>query len=165
MTSVRDIIIVAIILFVVGTSIVFITKIGHNINNQLLEVPIFNNTESSREVITSVDAAINSTDYLYLALFIAFFISIIIFGYLVGGTQVMSVIYFFIIILFTFVSIILQLAWMDIASTPQLVTTVAQLPITNYILSHLGYFTALMGIIGLIAMYAKPYIGGDGYYE
>lgn len=165
MTSVRDIIIIAIILFVVGTSLVFIVKMGHSINTQLLNVSVISTNTEAVEVINATDTAINMSDYLYLALFIAFFISIIIFGYLVGGSPIMAPIYFFILIIFTFVSTIIQLAWGEISSHAELITTVAQLPITNYILSHLGYFIAVMGIVGIIAMYAKPYISDGGVYQ
>lgn len=156
MTSVRDIIIVVMILFAVGISLTFIVKIGHSINSQLLNVPIINQTTTAHNVIDSSDVAINSSDYLYLALFIGFFISIIIFGWLVGGIPIMSVIYFILVVLFTFVSVIFQLAWIDLAASGEIVSTVAQLPITNYILSHLAYFTAIMGIVGILVMYAKP---------
>jgi hypothetical protein len=166
MSSVRDIIIIAIILLIVGVSITFIVKIGHNINAQLLTVPIFNETTQAREVIESVDVAINSTDYIYLALFIGFFLSIIIFGWLVGGTTILAPIYFFIIILFTFVSAILQHAWIEISTHPEVVVTLSSLPITNYILSHLAYFIAVMGLVGLLVMYAKPYMtDSGGVYE
>ena len=166
MTSVRDIILVAAVLFAVGISLVFIVKIGHQINTQLLITPSINSTASAVSVIQHADTAINSSDYIYLALFIGFFISIIIFGWLVGGTTIMAPIYFFIIILFTFVSIILQEAWKEIATHTEVITTIAQLPITNYILSHLGYFIAIMGIIGIIAMYAKPYVSDNtGVYQ
>lgn len=156
MTSVRDIIVLAIILFVVGLSVTFIVKIGHSINSQLLLVPTINNTTSAHNAIDSADTAVNSSDYLYLALFIAFFISIIMFGWLIGGTPIMSIIYFILVILFTFVSVILQLAWIDLANSGELVATIASLPITNFILSHLGYFVALMGLTGIFVMYAKP---------
>lgn len=162
MSSVRDIIIIAIVLFAIGISLTFIVKIGHNINTQLLNVPIINDTVEARSVIQHADIAINSSDYLYLALFIGFFISIIIFGYLVGGTTIMAPIYFIIVILFTFVSTIIQMAWVEVANHSELVSTVAQLPITNYILSHLAYFMAIFGLVGIVSMYAKPYISSDG---
>jgi len=166
MTSVKDIIIVAIILFIVGLSIVFIVKAGHNINAQLLLTPTINNSAPAKSVINHVDAAINMTDYLYLALFIAFAISVIIFGWLVSGTTIMAPIYFFILILFTFISGIIQMVWIEIASTSQLTTTIAVLPITNYILSHLAFFIAILGLLGILTMYAKPYVSDNsGVYQ
>ena len=162
MSSVRDILLICVLLFVVGIGIVFIANISHRINSNILVVPAFNNSAEAVEVINSADAAINYVDFIYLALFISFFISLVIFGYLVGGSAIMAPIYFFIVIIFSFVSVLLQLAWIDIAASSQLVTTVASLPITNFILSHLGYFTVAMGLVGIIAMFAKPpeYQGG-----
>ena len=159
MTSVRDIIVVVIILFVVGLTTVFSVLIGHRVNEQILTVQSFNDSADAVEVINSADSAINMSDYVYLALFIAFFISIILFGWFIGGHPVMAPIYFFVVILFVFVAIVLQLAWIDIVAGSEFVSTIADLPITDFILSHLGYFTAIFGLTGILVMFAKP---GEG---
>ena len=156
MTSIRDIIFIVALLFVVGVSVMFIVKIGHNVNTQLLNVSVFNNSVAASNVIQHTDMAINSMDYIYLAFFISFAIGIIIFGYLIGGTPIMTPIYLFILVIFAFVGVLLQLAWGDIGSSAQLLSTTSNLPITNFILLHLGYFTVVLGLLGILSMYAKP---------
>lgn len=156
MTSVRDIIFVVILLFVVGMSVMFMVKIGHNINTQLLNVTTFNNSVDASDVIRNTDNAINSMDYIFLAFFIAFCIGVMIFGYNVGGTPIIAPIYFFILIIFAFIGVLLQLAWADIGGSASLIATTSDLPITNFILTHLGYFTVVIGLLGIISMYAKP---------
>ena len=156
MTSVKDIIIVTIILFVVGIATTLIVSMSHSINDQLLKVNTFNDSIEARTVIQSADTASNSSDYIYLALFIGFFISVIITGWFIGGYPIAAPIYFFILIIFVFVAVILQMTWADISATSSISTMVADLPITNFILSKLGYFTAAMGLTGILVMYAKP---------
>jgi hypothetical protein len=163
MSSVRDIIIICVVLVAVGLSVVFAVDIGHRVNTNLLLVPAINDSAEAKNVIVKADAAINMSDYLYLAFFIGFFVAIIIFGWLVGGIPILAPIYFFIVVFFTFVAAILQEVWKDIISNPQVVGTVASLPITNFILSHLGMFMAVFGLVGIVVMYAKPKDSGVNY--
>lgn len=163
MSSVRDIIIIAVILFATGISVMFSVDIGHRVNTNLLTIPVMNSSTEAVEVIQSADAAINMTDYIYLAFFIAFFIAIIIFGWLVGGTPILAPIYFFLIIIFVFVSIVLQEIWKEIVLNPEIILTTLDIPITNFILSHLGIFMTVFGLAGIIMMYAKPSSNGANY--
>ena len=156
MSSVRDILLVTVLLFAIGLSVVLVVNLSHRINDNLLITPTINNTSEAVSVIQKADIAVNMSDYLYLALFIGFFISVMIFGYFVGGHPIMAPIYFFLVIIFTFVAIILQLVWGDVSLTSSLVSTVADLPITSFILSHIGYLTAVVGLVGIMAMFAKP---------
>lgn len=163
MSSVRDILIIAILLFAVGISIMFSVRIGHDVNTNLLSISTINETAQAQEVISNADEAINSVDYIYLAFFIAFFISIIIFGWLVGGIPILAPIYFFSVILFVFVSIILQNVWLDISTNPEIILTTLDLPITTFILNNLGIFMTVFGLVGIIMMYAKPSSNGGNY--
>ena len=156
MANIEDILTIAIVLFVVGTATLFIVKAGHDINDNLKLVPTFNNSAEATALIDHADVALNSSDYIYLGLFIAFFLGLIITAWFVGGTAILAPIYFFILIIFTFVSVIIQKVWDDISAQSDMITTVAQLPITNFILGHLGYFVAIFGIVSIIVMFAKP---------
>ena len=156
MTSVRDIILITIILFILGIAAMFMVNINHKINTKLLSISTFSNNTAATNVITKADTAQNSLDYIYLAIFIGFFISIIVFGWLVGGLPIFAPIYFFLIMIFSFIGVILQLVWIEIGSNSTIIATTSQLPITNFILLHLGYFTVAMGLVGLVVMFAKP---------
>ena len=155
MTSVKDIIIIVILLFIVGVSLTLIVDAGHRINAKLITVPTFNTTDTL-SVINHADAAINSTDYIYLALFIGLFLSIIITGWFVGGLPIAAPIYFFVVVIFTFVSVILQQVWNDMMLNSNILSASLSLPITSFILSHLGLFTAIFGLVGILLMFAKP---------
>jgi hypothetical protein len=160
MSSVRDIIFIAVLLFAVAICITFAVDIGHRVNSNLLTIGTINSSVDAVGVIDHADAAINMTDYLYLACFIAFFIGIIIFGYITGGNPILAPIYFFALVIFVFVSIILQLVWIDIANNPEVITATVSLPITMFIVSNLGYFMTAFGLIGIVIMFAKrPEVG------
>ena len=156
MSAVRDILVICILLFAVGISLVLIVDLSHRINANILVAPSINDTAEAVEVIVHTEAAINQTDYIYLALFIGFFIGIMVFGYFVGGHPIMAPIYFFIVVVFAFIAVILQLVWGDIASNSELIGATVSLPITCFILAHLVYFTIVFGLLGIVAMFAKP---------
>jgi len=156
MANIEDILTITIVLFVVGVAILFIVKAGHEINDNLKIVPTFNNTPEAVEVISSTDEALNMSDYIYLALFLAFFIGLIVTAYFIGGTPIVAPIYFFILITFTFVATIVQVVWNQVSTNANTITTAAQLPITNFILSNIGYLTAIMGLVAIIVMFSKP---------
>jgi len=163
MTAVRDIIIISVVLFVIGIISFIFVGLSHSINNQLLLTPSINSSSHAVAVINSSDTASNMMDYIYLAMFIGLFLSIIIAGWFASSYPVFIPIYFILIILFTFVSVVLQLIWIDITATSYVSSTLTYLPITNYILSHLGYFIAVMGLVGILVMYAKPDNNGGSY--
>lgn len=163
MTSVRDIIVIAVVLFAVGISIMFSVRIGHDVNSNLLVLPVMNDSAEAVSVINHADAAINMTDYIYLACFIAFFISIIIVGWLTGGNPILAPIYFFCVVIFVFVSVVLQRVWADIAVHPEVISSTLNLPITAFILSHLAYFMTVFGLAGILIMFAKPPEAGGTY--
>ena len=156
MANIEDILTVVVVLFVVGIATFFIVKVGHDINDNLKLVPAINDTAAAVELLDDTDRAINMNDYIYLGLFLAFFFGLIITAWFVGGTPILAPIYFFILIIFTFVGVLLQNVWTDVSTNGDLLITAAQLPITNYILGHLGYLTAIFGIVSIIIMFAKP---------
>jgi hypothetical protein len=155
MADIQDILTIAIVLFIVGIATLFVVKTGHEINANLVLVPVINNTAGAVTIIESADVAVNMSDYIYLALFLSFFIGLIISAWYIGGEPILAPIYFFVLIFFTFVSVIIQQVWIQISTNAQTLTTLAQLPITNFILSHLGYFTAIFGLISIVIMFGK----------
>jgi hypothetical protein len=156
MTSVRDIILVAVVLFAVAISILVTVNISHKTLSNIHANPIFNNTPQAALALDKGDASLDYTDYVYFSAFLGIFLAIIIFGYLVGGLEVFSVIYFFLLIIFVVISYILQESWKTLVNSSDFVITAAALPLTNFIVSNLALMICIMGLVGLLAMYAKP---------
>ena len=156
MTSIRDIMLIGITLFAIGISLFYTVDIGQKVNNKLLNMSIFNTSTTASSAIIHSQQAINSTDYMYFAGFIGFFIAVIVFGYLVGGNPLFAPIYFFVLVIIVFICVILQLAWGDISSTPEILSLLGTLPLTNFVLSNLGTLMAVMGLTGMFVMFSKP---------
>jgi len=163
MSSVRDLMFISIILLVVGIALFSVVKVSHIINANLLANPTMNSSIEAQRVLGSADRVIDATDYIYLAALIGFFLGIIVLGWFMSAHPVMSVIYFILVILFTFVSTILQYVWVEYATSDEMVLTILNLPITYFILSHLAYFVAVFGLVGILVMFAKPTISEGNY--
>jgi hypothetical protein len=153
--NIEDVITSVVILFAVAFAIVLVINAGHRVNTALYNVPTFNNSAEVRAVISSSDTALDKMDYVYMGLFIGLFLGLMIGAYFVGGIPILAPIYFFILILFSFIGIVLQKVWISSMEHASFVGTIANLPITNYIISHLGYFTVVIGLVSMVLMYVR----------
>lgn len=154
--SVLDVGLVAIAVF--GAAVIFLL-IDHTIIEY--ESAWSNNTivNSSSQAVSSVravrDLADSRLDYIVFALFMGLVLTIIISGWLVAANPIFSFFYFIVIVLFVIVSAILSFVWDKITTTGALVPTVANFPITNFIMTHFPKLIAVVGFIGLVVTFAK----------
>ena len=155
MSGVTDIIVISIILFSVGVALLVTVYVGHTVIADLKVQSSFNSSSQAVSVLNNSNTAINYTDYDYLGGFIGFFIMLIVTGYFVVGYPILSVIYYIVLILFGFISVILQNVWIYIISQPAFSSTSTTIPITNYIMMHLAYFMVAFGLIAMVVTYAK----------
>ena len=151
----RDIMVIAIILFVVGIGLLVTVFTGNTVINKVKVQTTIANNSNSVTVLNNSQQAINYSDYAYLGGFIGFFISLLVFAWFVPGYPVLSIIYFILLILFGFISVIFQNVWSYIISQQAFSSTVVNIPITSYICSHLAYFMVVFGLISMTIMYSK----------
>jgi lipoprotein signal peptidase len=59
------------------------------------------------------------------------------------------------------VSAALSNVWESFSTKAIFVTDMVQFPISNNIMLNLPLYIAVIGVIALIVMFAKPYVGGD----
>lgn len=158
MAAIRDIALITIVLFILGLIIVFVVKVNHEVNGRLLEQPSINSTSEAVDIVEKQDVNTDLMDYVFLCVFIGFFFGVLVVGWIVSGHPGFSVFYFLLLIIFVFVALMFQFAWTDFTANVALVSTLARLPITNFILSNLGVMMTIMGLAGLATTYAKPYV-------
>lgn len=151
----QDIMWIAIVLFTVAIGVLIVIFVGHNVVGQVKTIGVVANNTQAVSVLNNSQAAMDYSDYIYLGGFIGFFISLIVFAYFIGGYPVMSVIYFILLIIFGFISVILQNVWTYLIARPTFVATITAIPITNFIMLHLAYFMIIFGLISMTVMYSK----------
>lgn len=160
--SARDIILISVVLFVVGIGFFIFNFIGHTAVDGMLAVPVFNDSNASRTALISAEAQFDRFDYIGFGVFIGLSLVIIISGWMVGGYPVFMFIYF----AFVFVSVVLSMVfantWETVSQSSVFGLTINSFPLLNHILSYLPVYVAAIGIVGLMAMFSRPFMGGGG---
>ena len=93
--------------------------------------------------------------------FIALVLGLLITSWLIGANPLFMFVYFIIVTIGTLVSTILSNVWESITTDANLVGTLGVFPLTNHLLTNLPLYVAVVGVIGIIIMYAKPYMVGE----
>jgi len=120
--------------------------------------------ESSRAVdaLTISQDKSSMWDYFAMAVFIGFAISIIVTGWFIGGNPLFMVIYFLVLAGGVVVTMVLSNVWESFSTASVFGFATSPLPITNWLLSNLPIVLVIVGFLGMVAMFGKPYITSSG---
>ena len=121
-----------------------------------------NQSASTVSALGGVVKTLGRLDYVVFGLFIGFVLGIMITGWFVGGNPIFAFIYFIVIVVAVILSTILSNTWESISSASIFGSTVSAFPITNNLLAYLPFYVAVVGILGLLVMFAKPAFEGQG---
>ena len=158
--SVQDVLLAAIFLF--GFAIAFL--ITHNVMTrtveEMLTTTTINESEPTVKALGGITETLTRLDALIFAVLVAFILGIIITGFLVGGHPIFMFIYFIVIILSVVISTVLANTWETATATAQLTSSLTAFPITNFIMLKLPIFVTIIGFIGIVVMFGKPYVFG-----
>ena len=106
--------------------------VANTMTNQLIAEPTINESDAAVEALGTVNTISNRLDYVVFGLFI---------GLVLG--------------------MIFSNVWDTVTQSSIFGTTVANFPITNNIMGNLPLYLGIIGIIGLVVMFAKPYVVGQ----
>ncbi len=159
--AVRDVLIIGVLLFTVAIGLFIINFASNTVIDSMVGIAEYNQSSDAVAALQNTqDKVINRSDYLIVGLFMGLALALIITGWFIGGNPIFSFIYSIIVILGVIFSSILAHIWQEITTASVFGTTVANFPISNHILSWLPMYLAIIGFIGLIVMFAKPYFSG-----
>ena len=157
----RDVVVVAVLLFISAIFLFIGNYLTNTLMDRALTHPEMNSSQGAVDSYNSVKTQANRLDYVYLAYFIGLIIGILITGWLIGGNPIFMFFYVIILIMGVIVSPILSNAYQSFIETPTLTGTVANFPITTFIMQNLPIFIAIIGMLGLLVMFAKPNSGAQ----
>jgi len=157
----RDIIFIVVILFGLGVGFFIIHYISQTAINKLVQIPAIKESNRSVEALEGAQTnVVNHIDYVFLAVFIALALGVIITGYFIRGYPVFMILYFLILIIAAASSMLLSNVWDKFSTQPVFSTTLASMPITNLIISHLPVYIVVIGMLGTFAMFMNYSPGG-----
>jgi len=158
-----DVLIIGALLFAL-TIVGFVVYFGANAaTTQMMALPLINSSAPTMEVLHTVETNSNRLDGFLFAIFIALTLALWITGYFVGGHPIFMIIYFVVIVVAVIAAMIMANTWELVSTASIFGTTVNNFPIMNHVLLNLPLYLAIIGLVGLILMFAKPALGGgDG---
>jgi len=156
----RDIVIIVVVLFILAVSIFVSVFVSNKMNTALRDNSVINSTAEAVVVIDSTEHRLAGADGWYFAFFIFSIISLLITGWLVGGHPIFMVAYFLVIVIAVVLGAVLSNVWIEFSTNAVFAGELAAYPLTNNILTNLPYYMAVIGFLGMVAMYAKPLLQG-----
>ena len=155
----RDVLLFAILFLAIGFTFFVGNYIGKTINTQLVTNPAIN-ASAGRE-LASVNTAMDKFDYIFLGVYVGAFMAIIITSWFVAAYPVFMWIYFFILVFVVAITTIFSQLWTELTSSSVWGITLSNFPITNHILTNLPLHIAVMGLLGILVLFGKPFFTKD----
>jgi len=152
-----DILFIAVILLFAGLAVMFLFFLLDTFE-QTLSTTTLNDTDFGAKSLQGMGIISGKMDYVFTAFFVAMVLGILVVSWLVPLNFIFAGIYFIVLILAVVVSAILANVWEAVSVTGTLATVTASLPITNFVLLKLPFFVGVIGIMGMVAMFAKPQV-------
>jgi hypothetical protein len=133
-------------------------------SDRVVNTTAVNSSEAAVQAFGEVKDLTSRFDYVVFFAFIALAIGLLITGWLVGGHPLFMVVYFIVVVLGVVMSAILSNVWESVSQASVFLGDVVAFPLTNYLMMNLPVFGAVLGGLGMIVMFAKPFfMGGDSY--
>lgn len=157
--SARDVVLISVVIFALGIALFILYFMMDTTVDNMLNVTAINSSAPTVEVLNSFTPTFDRFDYIVFGVFVGLLFSLLITSWFIGGNPVFMFVYFIVIVVSISVSVILANTWDSIISTGIFgATTIDAFPLTKHLLENLPYYNAIVGMLGLITMFAKPYI-------
>lgn len=158
----RDVLIGTVIIFVIAITFFTIKFTADTVISRIVAIPQINSSAATVEAFQGTTTNVNNRlDSLFFGLFIGLFIGIIITGWFVAAIPIFIFIYFIIALIGVIFSTIFSNVWQQVTPASVFSTTVSTMPVTNHILTYLPIYISVMAFVGIVVIYAKPYIIGE----
>ena len=157
----RDIILLGVVVVTLGLAFFVSYGTFNDSLDELLSTEAINDSQSTVDAFESTKELTNRFDYVVFGVFIALAFALLISGWIVGGYPIAMFIYLLIIIIATIISGVFGYMWEQVSQASVFGASLAAFPLTNHLISNLTIYTAVLGVVGAIVMFAKPYFLGD----
>lgn len=158
MATARDIIFAGVLLFALGLGFFIVHNIMTTSVDKIIAVKEINESSRATESFEGIKTMVNRLDYVIMAVFIGLILSMIITGWFIGGNPIFMFIYFIVILIAVIISTFLANIWETATQSAIFGSTISSFPITNNILLKLPIYIAVIGVLAMVVMFAKPYI-------
>lgn len=158
--SAEDVVYIGVAVFALGIGFLIINFATTTLFNALQNTTEFNvtNTNAGQALQAVEDNVLTKLDYVVTGFFIALVLGLVITSWFIGGNPIFMFIYFIVVVIATVVSAILSNVWEAISTNSNFVGSLTGFQVTNHLLSYLPLYVGVVGVVGIVIMYAKPYL-------
>lgn len=151
----KDVIFIAVAVFVAVVGFFIFHSVSTTITNEMQNITAINESPEAVQALQDTAVATSRMDMVAFAFFIGLLFALIITGWFVGGHPIFMFIYILAIVVGVIVAAILSNVWEEVTVMPVFGGTILDFPIMNHLINNFPYYIAVVGIIGLLAMFGK----------
>jgi len=155
----KDLILTAALIFIFAIGFFVVHYVFNTVTDQMIAIPAINESADAVSQFEGVQNLTDRLDYIVFGVFIGSILAIIIGGWFVGGHPILMFIYFIVVTIGVVLSFVLSNVWETVSHSALFGVTVGSFPLSNHLLLNLPIYMVVIGLIGMIAMFAKP--GGN----
>jgi hypothetical protein len=152
-----DSVYIGVFVFALALGLLIIGFVSVTLTSHLQNTTTFQNDTYASAALGGTSYVTDKLDYLVLVVFIGMIIALIVTSWYIGASPVFIFVYFLVIVMGIVVGAILSNVWESVSTTAPLSMMLSSLPITGHIITYLPMYMAVVGFIGMVVMFAKPY--------
>lgn len=160
--SAKDVILIGILVFVFAIGFFVVFNITNTVTTTMMSIPAINESAAAVEALQGSQRVSEKMDYVVFGLFIGLVLALLITGWFIGGNPIFMAIYFMVVVMAVVFSTVLSNVWETTTQSSIFGTTISYFPISNNLMTNLPLYSAVIGFLGLVVMFAKPYFAGGG---
>ena len=160
----RDVLIIGIIIFTLAVTF-FVSHFAFTmIQTKLLLTAEVNQSTVAKEMVENMSNVTSRMDFVIMGAFIGYIIFLLISSWFIGGHPIFMAVHFIFMVVTIIVGAVLSNVWESVVTNGTFGVTLAAFPKTNYLMTNLPVLMAVLGFIGLVVMFGKPYLSQSGGY-
>lgn len=156
----RDVIMIGVLLFALALGFFVIHFTVNTALDAMIDNPQINESSAAVSALQETKDLTNRLDYILFVVFIGMTLALIITGWFIGGHAIFMFVYFVFVVLAVVFATFFANIWDTFSQASVFGLTIAAFPLTSHILSNMPIYMAIIGGIGILVMFAKPYFFG-----
>lgn len=155
--TVRDAILMVVVLITLAIAGMTTNYWVDAFRDKALTIDTINESAPATDAFNKTADAVAKWDYITLAILVGFAIATMILGYFIDVNGIFFFVYVLVLAVGMVLAVVVDTVWSRLASTAEFVSVATTtMPITNHILSNMAIYYTIIGVLGLLATYAKP---------
>jgi len=153
--SARDAVLIGVLIFFFGLGFFIIHNITGAVVDNIVEIPAIQAQPDALATFEGMNDSIDKLDYVIFGVFLALLFGMLISSWFIQGHPILVFIYIIVVIIGIVLGAVLANTWETASQASVFGDTVSSFPITNNLLLNLPLYNLIIGMLGLVIMFAK----------